>query len=98
MAGRRRQRRRLHTQFDEYFFKPAGIPLRVLDIEKISDEELEALRLQYIEGMKQIKAAKMMGISQSQFQRDVDKAIVKIARALIQGKAIDVKRVPKKNQ
>ena len=92
MRGRRRQRRKLQFNYSEYFFKPAGIPIRQLDEVVISDEELEALRLQYLVKLDQREAAKKMGISQSQFQRDVTKAIEKIAQGLIEGNAISVRR------
>jgi len=92
MRGRRRQRRNLQFNYSEYFYKPAGVPLRQLDETIVSDEELEALRLQYLTKLEQRKAAKKMGISQSQFQRDVTKAIEKITRGLIEGHAISVRR------
>ncbi len=92
MRGRRRQKRRLQFNYRENYFKPAGVPLRQLDETIISDEELEALRLQYLVKLDQREAAKKMGISQSQFQRDITKAIEKISQALIEGNAISVRR------
>lgn len=92
MRGRRRMKRNLQFDYLEHFYKPAGSPMRNLDVVNVSDEELEALRLQYLEGLDQQVASKRMGISQSQFQRDVTKAIEKIAKALIEGSAISIKR------
>lgn len=90
---RGRFRRRLGMTFDEIFFKPSGIPLRQLKTITITDEELEVLRLRYIEKLGQEEASKKMGISQSQYQRDLTFALEKITEALISGNAINIKRV-----
>lgn len=87
---RHRNRRKLGFQFDEIYFKPRGIPLSQLEEVHITDEELETLRLRYIEKIDQQEAAKRMGISQSQYQRDLSVVLEKISVALIQGDAISV--------
>lgn len=89
---RQRNRRKLGFQFDEIYFKPRGIPLSQLEEAHITDEELETLRLRYIEKIDQQEAAKRMGISQSQYQRDLSVVLEKISIALIQGKAISITR------
>lgn len=89
---RRRFRRRLNFDFSETYFKPRGIPLSSLQQVDISDEELETLRLRYIQRVDQQDAAKMMGISQSQYQRDITQVLEKVTRALIEGYAINIKR------
>ena len=89
---RHRNRRKLGFQFDEIYFKPRGIPLSQLEEAHITDEELETLRLRYIEKIDQQEAAKRMGISQSQYQRDLSVVLEKISIALIQGKAISITR------
>ncbi len=89
---RRRFRRRVSFDFSETYFKPRGIPLSSLQEVNISDEELETLRLRYIENIDQEKAAQMMGISQSQYQRDLSSVLQKISFALINGQAINIKR------
>lgn len=89
---RPRCRRRVGYQFDETYFKPRGIPLSSLEEVHITDEELETLRLRYIEKIDQEEAAKKMGISQSQYQRDLSLALEKISKALIEGNAISIKR------
>ncbi|MHC1716347.1 MAG: DUF134 domain-containing protein [Candidatus Dojkabacteria bacterium] len=92
---RPRFRRRLGIQFNETYFKPRGLPLRELSEVNITDEELETLRLRYIEHIDQEQAAKMMGISQSQYQRDLTSVMKKITEALINGYAISItKREP----
>ncbi|MDD3647224.1 MAG: DUF134 domain-containing protein [Candidatus Dojkabacteria bacterium] len=89
---RRRIRRRLQHTFKDYYFKPRGIPLTALDEVKVTDEELETLRLRFINDLDQNEAAKQMQISQSQYQRDFVKAMEKITKALIEGKAILIER------
>ena len=64
--------------------------MRGLEEVVITHEEMEVLRLRYVEGMKQEDAAKKMGISQSQYQRDLWDAHKKVTDALISGKAIHV--------
>ena len=58
----------------------------------ISEEEMETLRLRYIKKLDQHESAKKMGISQSQYQRDITKAFKKITRALIEGLAIKIEK------
>ncbi len=89
---RKRFRRKVSFDFSETYFKPRGIPLSSLQEVTISDEELETLRLRYIENIDQEKAAQMMGISQSQYQRDLTSVLKKISYALINGQAIYIKR------
>lgn len=92
MRGRGRFRRRLGIEFNEIFFKPRGVPLRNIKTLTITDEELETLRLRYIEKLDQIESANKMGISQSQYQRDLSTALEKVTTALVEGHAINIKR------
>jgi hypothetical protein len=89
---RNRFRRRLNFEFNDVYFKPRGIPLSTLKEVRISDEELETLRLRYIEKIDQEQAAKMMGISQSQYQRDLTFVLEKITNAFINGYAINIEK------
>jgi predicted DNA-binding protein (UPF0251 family) len=72
------------------YFKPQGIPLRLLDEVELSLEEVEALRLKNVEGLEQIAASKKMNTSQSTFQRILSSAYLKISDALINSKAIKI--------
>lgn len=90
---RRRRRRKLGFDFNRRYFKPRGIPLSELDEVAITDEELETLRLRYIEKLTQKEAAKKMHISQSQYQRDLVNALESLTEALIKGKAIFIKKI-----
>jgi len=89
---RKRARRRVGYRFKETYFKPRGIPLSLLGETVLSFEELESLRLRYLNKLDQDKAAKKMNISQSQYQRDITKALEKLTDALINEKAIKVER------
>jgi predicted DNA-binding protein (UPF0251 family) len=53
-------------------------------------DELEAINLYEVKGLSQKEAAASMHISQPTFARILDKAIKKIAHAIIFGKAIQI--------
>ena len=72
------------------YFKPAGIPLRVLDEVCVSVEEAEAIRLKDLEGLGQEQCAEKMNISRPTFQRMLASARQKIADALLSGKAVRI--------
>ena len=72
------------------FYKPQGIPLRLLEVVNLTLEEAEALRLKNIENFDQIKCAEIMKTSQSTFQRILSSAYKKVSDALINGKAIKI--------
>ena len=87
-----RPRLQRHVRFNPRvtYFKPRGVPLRVLDEVRLSAEEMEAIRLKDGKGMEQTACAKKMKTSQSTFQRILASAHKKIADALIHGKAIAI--------
>lgn len=72
------------------YFKPQGIPLRVLEVVDLTIEEMEAYRLRYVNDLEQIAAAEKMHTSQSTYQRILASANKKIADALVNGKAIKI--------
>ncbi|MDD5103307.1 MAG: DUF134 domain-containing protein [Candidatus Peribacteraceae bacterium] len=72
------------------YYKPRGIPLSGLEQVVLTLDEVEALRLKYLEEMDQTKAAKRMGVSQSTFQRILVQVNRKTADALLNGKAIKI--------
>lgn len=69
--------------------------MRFLEVVELNSEEVEALRLKNIEDLDQEEAAKLMETSQSTFQRILSSAYKKIAEALINGKAIKIKKIDK---
>ena len=87
---RRRNRRRVKYDYNNIYYKPQGVPLRELSEVVITTEELETLRLRYVEDLSQNDAAKKMGLSQSQYQRDLVSTLKKITNALINGDAINI--------
>ena len=85
-------RRFLRFRPNVYYFKPRGIPLRILEEVVLLPDELEALKLHDIDNLEQTEAAKKMKISQSTFARILDKAYKKIAEGIIKGKAIRIEK------
>jgi len=75
---------------DVVYFKPQGIPLRMLEEVVLKADELEALKLYDVDGLEQTKAAEKMKISQPTFARILDSANKKVATALVKGKAIRI--------
>ncbi len=72
------------------YFKPTGIPLKELDEVQLSIEELEALRLEFLEKNKYSDSAKKMKVSRATFSRILHSAGKKLAEALVNGKAIRI--------
>ena len=85
-----RKSRRIGFNPDITYFKPQGIPLMKLEEVNLEHDELEAIRLKYLEKLDQHTCAKKMKISQSTFQRILCSANQKTAEALINGKAIRI--------
>lgn len=75
-----------------YYFKPQGIPLRMLEEVVLEPDELEALKLHDVDDLEQIEAARKMKVSQPTFARILDSAYKKIAEGIIKGKAIRIER------
>jgi len=75
-----------------FYFKPQGVPMRMLEEEVLLPDELEALKLHEIEGLEQTAAAEKMDISQPTFARLLESAHKKVARAIIKGEAIRIEK------
>lgn len=82
--------RRVESLPEVTVFKPAGVPLGELLEEVLTVEELEAIRLKDLEGLEQEQCAERMQVSRPTFQRVLVSARQKVARALVEGKAIRV--------
>ncbi|PJB83295.1 hypothetical protein CO087_02055, partial [Candidatus Wolfebacteria bacterium CG_4_9_14_0_8_um_filter_39_46] len=74
------------------YFKPRAVPLSLLEEVDLDIDELEALRLCDFKNLEQIEAAKKMKVSQSTLQRILTSAHKKVAEALIEGKAIKIRK------
>jgi len=72
------------------FFKPAGVPLCDLEEVELAADELEALRLADVEDLYHTEAAKKMRVSRQTFDRIVRRAHMKVAAALVHGRALRV--------
>ena len=74
------------------YFKPRAVPLSMLKEVDLGVDELEAIRLCDLKGLDQTKAAKKMRISQSTLGRILTSARRKVAKALVEGKAIRINK------
>lgn len=90
MAPGQKKCRVIDREYDNHYFKPQGIPLSKLAKITLGHDELEAIRLVDLEHMRQSDAAERMEISSATIQRVVESAREKIARALIEGHAIEI--------
>lgn len=82
--------RRISFNPEITYFKPRGVPMRELKEVDITLDELEAIRLKYLNGNNNEVSAKEMKISESTFQRLTVSALKKLADGLINGKAIKI--------
>lgn len=83
-----RVRRHLRFNPNVHYFKPRGVPMRQLAEVVLKADELEALKLHDVDELDQQQAAAEMGISQPTFSRTLARAYKKVARALVNGRAI----------
>ena len=74
--------------YEGHVFKPTSIPMKDLEKIELTKEEITALHYADFLGLKQLKAAEKMGISQASFSRDLASAHRKIAQAFFDVKAI----------
>lgn len=72
------------------YYKPQGIPLRILQQVNLAVDEIEAVRLVDYNGLYQADAAAKMNISRQTIGRILESAHKKIADALVNGKALSI--------
>lgn len=89
---RPRMKRRICCCQKVNYYKPAGIPSDSLEEIIIRADEIEAIRLCDAESLGQEEAAKKMNVSQPTFSRILGSARHKIAKAIIEGKAIRIEK------
>ncbi len=87
---RPRKRRRIRFSPNARYYKPQGIPLRMLGEVSVSYEEMESLRLKHVKNLEQTEAATKMHISQPTYNRHLNSALEKISMAMLKGKAIRI--------
>lgn len=88
---RKKKTRQINFRPGVTYFKPRGVLLRDLEETQLTLDELEALRLVDFAGEEQTAAAKKMKVSQSTLQRILAQARRKVAGALVEGQAIELK-------
>lgn len=71
-------------------FKPAGTPLKEMEIIHLASDELETLHLCDGIGKTQEEAGACMGVSRGTVQRLLSAARSKVARALVDQKALAI--------
>jgi len=76
---------------NELYFIPDGKARCGLGEELLKVEEIEAIRLKDLKDLNQDECAEKMQVSRQTFQRILGEARTKVARALIEGKALRVK-------
>ncbi|MFA4996366.1 MAG: DUF134 domain-containing protein [Patescibacteria group bacterium] len=91
MRGRPKRLRIIGFNPETTYFKPAGVPMRMLEEEILTLDEVEAIRLSDLEDLNQEQAAEKMGISRITYLRILHQAHNKVAKSLILGKAIRMK-------
>jgi len=87
---RPRLKRRVRGRPNSSYFKPAGIPMNIIDEVIVTIDEFEAVRLIDFQEIPQEQAANKMQISQPTLSRILKSARRKISDAIINGKAIRI--------
>jgi len=89
-VSRPKKWRRVTLLPEATYFKPAGVPARLLDEVTLSVEEVEALRLKEVEGLEPERCAREMCVSRPTFHRVLSSARRKLAEAIVKGKALQI--------
>ena len=76
------------------YYKPRGIPLRLLEEVVLGLDEMEALRLADVEGLEQEEMGRRMKVSRATAGRILETAHRKVADALVGGKALRIEGGP----
>ncbi|MFY1110937.1 MAG: DUF134 domain-containing protein [Methanosarcinaceae archaeon] len=87
---RPRKRRMVDFEHGLRHFKPEGDSPEPPEDVRLTIDELETMRLSYLEKLSQSDAAALMQIHQSTFQRTLKKTLEKITDAFVNGKAIRI--------
>ena len=81
--SRRMKRRHISYDFPYILYKPAWVPQKDLEILSLGKDELEAIRLVYLEDMNMQQGAEKMWISAPTFNRIVNSWLKKLSSAII---------------
>lgn len=88
--ARPEKNRRIHQPPLMKGFKPYGMPLCKIECIRLTFEEYESMRLVNYLMLSQEQAAELMNISRPTLTRVYNKALKNIAKAFIEGKAIEI--------
>jgi len=91
MQGRKRKERIIDVDHSGVCFKPCGVKKINLERVVLREDEMEAIRLADYEALYQQECADKMGISRTTFSRIIEGARKKIADALLNTKALNIK-------
>lgn len=95
---RKRKRRCCEFNKDIIIYKPAGIPMRCLELEYIYHDEFESMRLCDVENLSQEEAGERMGISRGTVQRLLYNGRKKLIKSLLDNKGIIIIDFNKKEE
>lgn len=73
-----------------YFFRPRGVAPAELEVADLKGDELEAMRLCYLEDFMHENAAKKMRVSRRTLERILYSGRRKVTEALLKGKGINI--------
>jgi uncharacterized protein len=74
----------------QFAFRPRGISLSQLEVAELKGDELEAMRLCYVNELMHEQAAKRMRVSRRTLERILNSGRRKVTEALLQGKGIEI--------
>ena len=87
---RPKKKRNIVCDPDVSYFKPRGVPMRVLKEVELTVDEYEAIRLADLLGLSHEEAGGRMGVSRATFGRIIQHARRTVAKALVNGMAIRI--------
>jgi predicted DNA-binding protein (UPF0251 family) len=82
--------RRVRCRPGAHYFKPRGVPLKMLEEVTLGLDEFEAVRLADLERQYQEDAANQMNVSRQTFGNIINSAHHKIADCLVNGKSLKI--------
>lgn len=82
--------RHLSVALRQFAFRPRGISLSQLEVAELKGDELEAMRLCYVNDLLHEQAARKMRVSRRTLERILYAGRRKVTEALLQGKEIEI--------
>jgi len=82
--------RLLSSVLKSYFFRPHGVSMAGLEVVDLKGDELEAMRLSFVERLTHENAAKRMRVSRRTLERILYAGRRKVTQALLDGNGISI--------